>query len=199
MNDSLALFLKYMHSGRLTHFDTLGNHIILVSTTSANESSLLSNVLTILLALLAGLIALYQVKSNTIANSRISWIENLRISISDYCVETLDSITLLKNAIHQRQRLDSSHQAFITAYNNYFECSSKAEKLAYKCKLLLNSKEETHNQILELIEKNQLLLDVKDVDLIEIDLVRKDIDEIIVLAKLVFKEEWGKSKRIFKI
>lgn len=47
---------------------------------------LLTNTITILIALIAAIVAIYQVKSNIISGARMTWISNLRELISSYCV-----------------------------------------------------------------------------------------------------------------
>ena len=55
-------------------------------------NSIIENSITIIIALIAGIIALYQVKSNIVSSTRINWIENLRLSISEYNDATLDQV-----------------------------------------------------------------------------------------------------------
>ena len=199
MKDTIAFLYRYLDTLKFHHTDTI-NQYHYFSSTPNNSSTLWSNILTIFLALLAGLIALYQVKSNTIATSRISWIETLRIAISDYCVETIDTITHLKNIMHQSIESNNiNYVGFAEDYNKYFDCNSRADKLAYKCKLLLNPDEAKHNTIIDLIEKNQSILDTQNIQSINMKSVRDDIEKIINLSKDIFKEEWTKSKKLFKI
>lgn len=59
------------------------------------NEKLITSIITISLALLAGFITLLQVKSNIISNARVKWVEDLRNILSLYCSE-LENCSSLK-------------------------------------------------------------------------------------------------------
>lgn len=190
--------MKFSDSLKKDHVDTLHSFKYILLTTHEN-TNLPASIIPILLALLAGLIALYQVKSNTISSSRITWIENLRTTLSEYCVETSGVVIHQKNIIDKMDKNGINYQGLNDDYEKYFDCHSKSEKFAYKVKLYLNPDEPKHNQIINLIDKISNILEktsAKDIDKKEIN---SDLNSIITLSKSVFKEEWIKSKKLFKI
>lgn len=162
-------------------------------------SQLITNSVTIFIALIAGMIALYQVKSNIIASSRINWIENLRETISSYCME-IENCCLAKINLHDERKGKTGlelEKVLDKFYQPYVESSREVDKLSKKALLYLNSKEDVHKKIEDLINQNiNLVHDKKNDNRNEI---QKNIIEIINLSKKVFKIEWEKSKKIFKI
>lgn len=164
---------------------------------------LVANSITILLALIAGFIALYQVKSNIISSSRIKWIDNLRIAISNYSTEIVNCAYIVINSPLQLDYITDPKERESYAeesYNRYINSSNKADIFANQIKLYLNSKEEKHQKIEELINEIGIYIhNQEDVSKIEKEVVYEYVDEIIQLSKIIFKEEWEKSKKIFKI
>ena len=63
----------------------------------------------------------------------------------------------------------------------------------------LNNKEENHNKIETLINNIYDNLHKKNFYRVNIDEVQDDLDEIVKISKLIFKKEWEKSKKIFKL
>lgn len=124
---------------------------------------LLTNLATILIALFAGHIALYQVKSNVISVARIKWIKNLRKTLSQYCCE-LENCSLAKLYLDD-ERKDKSGTEIEAALNKfYFTYSQSAKevlKLQSKIFLYLNSQNPQHKRIEELGPVNSILLHEK--------------------------------------
>ena len=85
-------------------------------------------------------------------------------------------------------------------FDSYYEkVSASAQeilKLKSKIQLYLNSDNKTHKEIEELLETNDLLIKTKVGCHVEI---RNNTEKIIILSKLIFKKEWNKSKRIFRL
>ena len=169
----------------------------------SNDSQLLTNVITIIIALIAALIALYQVKSNVISSSRITWIENLRDAISSYSSEISNLAILKTNFIDESKEILSKSEKLETLINEYYPkyimISRSTDKLGIKIILYLNNKEENHNKIETLINNIYDNLHKKNFYRVNIDEVQDDLDEIVKISKLIFKKEWEKSKKIFKL
>lgn len=156
---------------------------------------------TIVVALIAGFIALYQVKLNTISEARITWIENLRDSLSSFCMETSMCGATISNMKSLMEGASDSERSKVyeELYPKYLEASINCNKYASKVMLYLNSAEKQHRSIEEVIEKIQTHLNVKEIEEFDRDEMNNDISEIIHRSKIIFKSEWKKSKSLFKI
>ncbi len=177
------------------------SHEIAFNGSNNDDTQITSNVITISLALIAALIALHQVKSNIISSARITWIENLRNSISEYTIGASNCIVLLKNMLSKcdGKSKEEAFKIIENDYSIYFKEMKETDVLANKILLYLNSKEELHREIEELIKKiskNTHQANPKEIDSDEIE---ADIDKIIEKSKLIFSKEWTKSKKLFKI
>jgi hypothetical protein len=164
----------------------------------------MTNAITIFLGLIAGMIALYQVKLNIISNSRIKWIETLRETISEYCMEISNCNILKINLLDENKRLkknlerkESDNEILLDRYYiPYSESAKKAEKLHVKIMLYLNSENDYHRKMESLMIKNTTLIRKFEIDNSnELDV---NINEMILGSKEIFRIEWKKSKRVFK-
>lgn len=161
--------------------------------------TLITNAATIIIALLAGIVALHQVKLNVVSDARIKWIESLRDALSQYCTE-LHKCSLLKaNFFDERegktgQELDNVLSRF---YPPYSESSNEVLRLQSKVLLYLDSNDPKHKQIEDMLRQNSLLL--HDKNGYYVDKIRRNIEKIIRLAKEVFRVEFKKSKSLFNI
>lgn len=176
-------------------------HLIKVQCQHINETELSTNLITILVALLAAIIALYQVKANIISNSRINWIENLRQDISLYCSEISNCGLIIQN-MHDATKDKDNEELVETLkqhYPLYHQSANKSELLGNKVKLYLNSDEAIHKKIEDLINGISDHLHKNKTSELNRSQLHSDIDEIIFNAKIIFKQEWKKSKKIYKI
>lgn len=150
------------------------------------------NSIIIIVALIAGSVALFQVKSNIISTARIKWIESLRISISELYAAALKTALIQTN----RKKLGTIGS---DEYNKYVDEHSKFFILSNRIKMQLNIKEDYHKQLEELINKVEIILDPKNKDSIDQDNVELELKEIVKISSIIFKNEWDKSKRVFTI
>lgn len=165
-----------------------------------NYSDLVSNIVTIIIGLVAGFIALYQVKSNIISTARIKWIEGLREALSAFNAEVINCSTTIEN-IHHLQMKDNAYDLANSAfYSEYVRSSTELTKLASRIFLFLNSNEESHKAV------ENLVTEITDFFDEETAFVNFDGNPLIGLtkqiterSKLIFKVEWKKSKKIFRI
>ncbi|MES2728284.1 MAG: hypothetical protein V4643_14340 [Bacteroidota bacterium] len=163
------------------------------------SDTLLTNIGTIGVALFAGMIALYQVKLNIISNARIKWIEGLRDTLSQYC-EKIEDCSESKNRLlyEINNKEEKEHnEALDKFYNPYASSAKEVLKLQSKTFLYLNSNDEKHKQIEELLRQNSLLLHEKHRD--NGKAIHINTEKIVSIAKDVFKAEWKRSKKMFKI
>lgn len=199
MKDTVIKIVYKIDTVYINSFDTIfiKNEI---GNKATEDNTLFTNLLTILLALIAGLVALYQVKSNTISSARITWIENLRNTLSEYSALVNLTITKLKNMIEVGTKLaNPDYDGFRDDYQSYLSTSNKVSELGYKVKLYVNPAEKDHMEIVKLIEKIDHTLEKRKIQNIDTAEVQNDIDLIISKSKTIFKTEWTKSKRLFKI
>lgn len=159
--------------------------------------TLITNSVTILIALMAGLIALHQVKLNIISSARIKWIEDLREILSLYSSE-LENCSKVKldfeDELKHKGKTETVREKY---FQPYTISSNEVLKLQSKAFLYLNSKDPKQKEIEELIRKNSLLL--HDMNKDHRDEIFENIQKIISLAKEVFNLELVKSKSLFKI
>jgi len=164
------------------------------------NTQILTNGLTILIGLLAGLIALFQVKSNVISSSRITWIENLRLTVSDYCVEVLVHTNVLVNIFKDSKGMSEPEIDELSKmyYSEIVDSRIRMLKLENKLRLYLNSKESDHKDIEDSIYEISKLLDVKMNDQ-RLNKIEEEVEKINRRTKVVIKKEWDRSKKLFRI
>lgn len=155
------------------------------------------NALTILLALIAGLITLYQMKSNIISSSRIRWIEELKELLSKLYSETLKAHNAHRNCINAGKTEEK--EEFNAQYENYSNYLSNFNSISNKIKMHLNSNEPAHRNIENIIDRIDMKLSSDQILNFDQKNIENDLKEIVLNSKIIFKEEWDKSKKIFKI
>ncbi len=163
-----------------------------IETCGSIWSGIIENGITILIALIAGSVALFQVKSNIISSARIKWIESLRTSISELYETSLATALIQVNRKMTNENSDENYNKYVNAHSKFFILSNKI-------KMQLNLKEDEHKQLENLIDKVELLLDPKNKDSIDQDIVESELKEIVKISRKIFKKEWNKSKRVFRI
>lgn len=174
-----------------------------------DKEAILTNFLTILIALIAAFIALYQVKANIISNARMNWIEKLRTSLSSFCVESANCGIIMSNIgnyvnLHLRDNEkenfeDEVRNIILKHYPDYFNASAKVDNLCYEILLFLDSNDKNQKELENLVVA--VCSSLRNPNFLELD--RKElttrINNIIYHSKIVFKNEWKKSKRLFKL
>jgi hypothetical protein len=172
--------------------DTLYHVITIVqkSSDSSLSDKLLENSITIIIALMAGLVALYQVKSNIVSSARIKWIEELRQEISQLYNESLG--TILYWGTYANSRINQDYEKYDSAHSNFFILSNRI-------KMKLNISESDHKKLNDQIEKIEKMLDPENIEKYKQEDIEIILKEIVELSRQIFKTEWDKSKKIFKI
>lgn len=161
------------------------------------NETLIANGVTILIALIAGLIALHQVKLNIISSARIKWIEDLREILSLYSSE-LENCSLAKLDFEDELKNKGTTESVREKYFQPYTISSKEVlKLQSKAFLYLNIKDPKQKEIEQLMRKNSFLL--HEMHRNHRDEIFENIQKIINLAKEVFEVELEKSKSLFRI
>lgn len=161
-------------------------------------SSIIENTVTIIIALIAGVIALYQVKSNIVSSSRIRWIENLRTSISEYYQASLATGLFLENWINlePKPKADDDQRELL---RNYLDAHSTYFIKSNNIRMFLNPNKLDHKEIENVMDKIDSFFNEKNVENINQEIIEVELKKIVLLSRKIFKKEWTKSKKIFKI
>jgi hypothetical protein len=157
-------------------------------------SSIIENTITIIIALIAGIIALYQVKSNIVSSSRINWIESLRLSISEYYDAVLSTALYIENHLKslEKSEKDILYDKYVQSHSRYFINSNKI-------RMYLNPKETDHKNLEEIMDKIDICFEKENVRQIDQDIIEIELKKMVNISRKIFKDEWTKSKRVFKI
>lgn len=148
--------------------------------------------LPILVALLAGLLALFQVKANIISSARIEWTQNLRKVVSQY----LSEIIFLNYNLREVLKLynENKKQEAKNLYDKQADSVKKVNEYGNQVKLFLNNKKETeHFELQKSIEKYYEKAThgkySKEID--ELDKMEK---QIISKSQEILKQSWEDAK-----
>jgi hypothetical protein len=160
---------------------------------------LITNSVTILIALIAGMVALHQVKLNVISAARVKWVEDLRETLSLYVCEIEIATNARLDLIDERKGKSGKdlEDVLDKFYNPYLNASKEVQKLQSKILLYLDSENTQHKKIEELLHLNSILVHKTPGD--NRDEIRRNITEIVKISKSIFKVEWKKSKGLFKL
>jgi len=159
-----------------------------------NDDNSLTYITPILVAFFAGFIALLQVKSNTISTSRISWIENLRASLSQFVGEGL-----IMNFHFVKARdlmVEGKEEEGMKLYEEIVPQTIKMAELSYKIRLYLSPTEESHIKLEGLLRQFEKLAIGNINDVAKSDDLYKVTEELISSAKEILKETWEDAKSI---
>lgn len=144
------------------------------------------------LALLAGLIALYQVKANVISSARIKWIEEFKTNVSEFIA--FSNECLFAYDLHAKKGEDNETEYF----NKYYEATVKAHIFENKIRINLNLNEVLHNAIDEDLDriKEIMMHETKGLKEKE-ELVSQEFNRLATHTSQMIKLEWEKSKKMF--
>lgn len=164
----------------------------------------------ILIAFIAGFVALVQVKLNVISNARIRWNENLRDTLSEYITMASYSVTALRNVNYYKEEytkaqkngekelaLKELKERREEWYMNYVNANNKSNILGDKSIMYLNSSEEYHKKIEDAIKEIVEYMDNTEFEKISNRDIQPILENIRDYSKIIFKKEWKKSKKIF--
>jgi hypothetical protein len=157
---------------------------------SAFSDRILENSITILIALIAGMVALYQVKSNIVSSARIKWIEELRHEISQLYNDSLG--TILYWGIYNESKENVDYDKYDLAHSNFFILSNRI-------KMKININEEKHKELDQIIMEVAQMLEPEEIEKYKQEDIEIKLKKIVIISREIFKKEWDRSKRIFKI
>jgi hypothetical protein len=185
----------------INHCLDSSNKIIIINDTTPNTTFNFSLWIPIFAAIIVGLFALYQVRSNTISNARINWIEKFSGIISDYCVK-IDILRLaMLNHINEKNLLGRDYTDILkkAAYGKYLIAHNDVQKLAYLIRIYLVSEEKDCLNIKRELLNHDKKVDLDSVTDLSIKEFESSIDRIISNAEKIINQEWKKSKSYFFI
>jgi|GEM_PF-1620934 len=179
--------------------DTLIIKVQQVASTGGDKSSILDYILkngiTILLALIAGLLALYQVKSNIIATARIKRIDDLRTTLSELYDAANDTLLYYVN----KEEHEDDPENCDKYYDKYAHNMSRFNILSNKVKMSLDSSKPNHLKLENLISEVDNLLDFENISNCDSGILENKLKEIVLSSKDIFSEEWNHSKKLFSL
>lgn len=161
---------------------------------------LITNFVTILLALIAGSIALYQVKLNAISNARLKRLESTQDDVSKFIVAASKLFAIRDNTGKKIQDLkEGEKEALINeSYQDFFKLAAEVGAYASRIRISLNLDKETENELNTLINKIQNgLTNVAQLNLNAREF-ESDLENLITLTRKYIKGEWDKTEGFFK-
>ncbi|WP_204346682.1 hypothetical protein [Psychroserpens algicola] len=198
-NDTLKV--KIENTKVISKLDTLdvkGNiNLVTAQKVEKKSSEWLSYAVPIVLGLLAGLIALYQVKLNNITSAKIEWVRKFSDVSSHYLMNIDSSAVELTNYIHlnkkEADQTDKSDE-YNDCYKKYCAATDLASQYYFQVKLLFykNTREFQHLETL-LDELDNLYGEVKNKE--DINSLRAKMREFILSAQQILAEEWKSIER----
>lgn len=148
--------------------------------------------LPLLLVVITGIIALYQMKSNIFVSYRIRWIENFKLNLSGYISET--HLALFSLQIYSKDK--ENRKAY---YDKYFEAINKSAMYRNRIFLDLDTKDDLQEKILlNIVDVNSLLDKFVNEDLskdLELQISLKQTELEALILKLL-NSEFVKNKNI---
>ena len=161
----------------------------------------------IIVAFIAGILALFQVRTNIISASRIRWINEFRERLSEYAVELTKGLLFYYNHINEMK--NQGLEIFSKQDDNYLkyiESVHNLSKVSFIIDLYLDSKnnqlhKDLKNKISDINKSIKEFFRKKPSEIIEIDKFRENIAEelprISDIAKEIIEIETKKTRKLF--
>jgi hypothetical protein len=146
--------------------------------------------LPLLIAMIAAVIALLQVKANIVSTARVRWTQNLRISLSKY-LGVVTQLTVRLRLIGNSSEDDATKRQ---QYDSLMKDSEKWIELGDRVVLYLNDEEPTHKRLQDLIAHYEDVAttgNYRDVDLQYLSGIRTSM---VNTAKMILKDSWEDAK-----
>lgn len=163
--------------------------------------------LPLLATLIAGIFALFQIRSNNITNARIKWLENLRRIFTEFLSECMilqfeEGLAKQITAQDASTKVGDSTLAYLNKINeSYLEHLKIIDSKYHLIKLNLNPKEDLHQKLESLLDNYMRLLNkiptqksVGDYYAL-LQKMSPHSDRIVLLIRYIIKLEWEKTKR----
>jgi hypothetical protein len=161
----------------------------------------------LIVALIAGLFALMQIRLNNITNARIRWLDALRQLVADFSSEVISLSIKMGVISHVDALRESGHHSnlaeeFTKALNG--EKIPQLQRIQLKYDLIrlnLNPKEEIHIQMETILDRymdmiNEIpIKEGEELHKLNVDM-RVGYEKLILISRLVMKLEWEKAKQV---
>lgn len=156
------------------------------------EKSVFVQIIPILVALLAGLIALLQVKANIISTARVEWTQNLRNNISSFLAETEILNYNLREVLELNKQGNSTQAEAL--YKAQTENFKKVHNYGNQILLFLNNKKESQQKELQQLVVEYLNKSTHGKYSTEVDKLDELQKDIISKSQDILKQAWEDAK-----
>lgn len=171
--------------------------ILICNQLQASSNFDLVSYMPILVACLAGGIALYNVKKNILLQYKVKQVELIRDSASKYFTLTTNLMVIAKNAIYNiRIETDPIKQKEISEfhYNEYFKVATEAANYENLIKFQLQKDNAIHGKVAELMETvTKELEDIRQGRSTDEGKLKSDLGKIGDSLVTIFEEKLGKD------
>lgn len=154
----------------------------------------------IIVAILGGLLAIYQVKMNIIKSARIKWIENLRDTLSHFISATSNIEHTLDLMTSDVDKGINPDKAFYNHSTSFIGSANESVRYATKISLYLNILEPIHKELASKIDHFIVIstdaFDKKGEERSKAKkIIGKNIQEIVRLSQKIIKIEWDRVSK----
>jgi hypothetical protein len=100
--------------------------------------------------------------------------------------------TILYWKEYDNSEKEKDYEKYDLAHSNFFV-------LTNKIRMKLNIKESKHKDLINIIDKIEIMLEPENIEKHSQDDIEVYLKEIVVVSREIFKIEWDRSKKIFRI
>ncbi len=155
------------------------------------QQNIYSVIIPIIVVVIAGLLALCQVKANIISSARIKWCQDLRKTLALFLAETAHLNVHLRelSSDYTGNNKEEGKELYKKQYSNF----RKVIEYSNQIKLFLNKKEIEHKKLYDLIDEYyEKSIDPEEFHNIDkLDIIETQIVEI---SQVIIKQAWEDAK-----
>lgn len=160
-----------------------------------NDQNITSSLIPIIIALIAGLIALWQVKNNYYSKASLKWIDEVRNLLSNYLTEIFNIQVHFQNWQDEKKQSPPTKKTD-QLYQDYLISHTKCNILNKKLQLYFDHERKENFQILNILNNLDDAIDEENIADNKYNL-REASKELIKLTNKILFTQWKKSKNIF--
>lgn len=168
----------------------LNNKVYLI-----NDSNCFFDLLPLLVVIIGGIIALYQVNLNIVTSARVKKIEELRTLLTDFSSAVYNLNTTIKNhrlIVKKDPDIDK-----IALYDKYYLKASETTRASNLFALYLDDRNEIHQDIIEDIDKLGNMLDLNNYQESNYNQVEEIVNRITENSATYINNEWDLIRNRF--
>lgn len=156
------------------------------------KKNIFTNIIPIIVVIIAGLLALFQVKANIISSARIEWTQKLRKTLSLFLSEVMHINLNLRDIAskYNGTNKDEAGESYIKQYDNF----KKVNEYASQIKLFLNNQKEPDHQDLQKKIDEYVFKATKDPNFDDVKSLDDMEAKIIELSQKILKQAWEDAK-----